>query len=324
MEELQNAEVLELPIADEKQWCVYMHTNKANGKVYIGVSKGDPKRRWGRNGSGYSKQQQSAFASAIEKYTWDGFEHAILATNLSQKEAWDMEIELIAFYKSNVSRWHNQANGYNMTDGGDGACGRRLSDEAKRRISEANKGKPSPMKNCFHTEEVKRKISKSKIGRFCGEDNPNYNNHKLVGENNPNYGNGFPIVQFDKNGVRIAEYRTSGDAEKETGVSQSNIRRCCRGEIYSTGGFMWKFAKDCADGNIKPYINPKHKPVVQLDLSNNVIQTFDSMNEAAMITNIPNSNITVCCKGLTQSAGGFRWMYKEDYEKQLKNLNNND
>ena len=29
-------------------WCVYMHINKINHKVYIGVAKGKPEKRWGK------------------------------------------------------------------------------------------------------------------------------------------------------------------------------------------------------------------------------------------------------------------------------------
>ena len=48
-------------------------------------------------------------------------------------------------YKTNISRWHDEAEGYNMTDGGEGTKGHETSEETRRKMSEAHKGyKPTP------------------------------------------------------------------------------------------------------------------------------------------------------------------------------------
>ena len=342
----------------DKLYCVYKHTSPS-GKVYVGITCQIPEKRWA-NGNGYKSNKY--FFSAIKKYGWDKFIHEILFDQLSYDVACQKEIELIAYYDST-----NPHKGYNLSTGGEnGGSGYHMSEEAKQKISKANKGRvvseetkrkmvenhrdmsgpnnpnygkprsddvkrklreahlgrPSNRKGIPHTEESKRKISEARIGRFCGEDNPNYGNHKLAGENNPLYGSGLAVVQFDKMGNRIAEYISALFAEKATGIAQANIRKCCKGEIYSIGGFMWRFLKDAPQGNIEPYKNPKWTPVVQLDLDNNIIQAFKNMNDASVSADVPPSNISACCRGLTPSAGGFHWMYKEDYEKQIKNLNN--
>ena len=56
----------------EKKYCVYVHTNKANGKKYIGITCRNPEVRW-RNGAGYKRHPK--FYAAIQKYGWDGFTH---------------------------------------------------------------------------------------------------------------------------------------------------------------------------------------------------------------------------------------------------------
>lgn len=96
-----------------KTYCVYIHINKQNRKVYIGQTKfGDnPNKRW-RNGEGYI--MSVVFYQAIKKYGWDGFEHKVIASGLTQDEANHLEESLIQQFDST-----NFANGYNIKSGGE-------------------------------------------------------------------------------------------------------------------------------------------------------------------------------------------------------------
>ena len=78
-----------------KTYIVYEHISPS-GKRYIGITSNTPKRRWGVDGEGYSKQQK--FYRAIQKYGWDNFEHNILYTNLTEEEASKKEQKLIKYY----------------------------------------------------------------------------------------------------------------------------------------------------------------------------------------------------------------------------------
>lgn len=111
-------------INEERNYLVYMHVNKSNNKVYIGITSKLPNQRWGLNGHNY-KTGQTAFFRALKKYPdWDNdWDHVILQQALTKDEACDAEIELIAKYKSNCCRYQNPSYGYNMTDGGEGRNG---------------------------------------------------------------------------------------------------------------------------------------------------------------------------------------------------------
>lgn len=193
---LSTPEKIQEDIKEEKKWCVYIHTNKINGKKYIGITCQNPKSRWGKNGHGYIKQ--SYFYNAIQKYGWDNFEHEILLENINYENACQMEKELIKKYNTN-----NRDFGYNRALGGDvnygytftmseetkekmskSKKGIKFTEEHKKRIGEGNRGRQLSV-------ETRNKIRRSKEGRCSGKDNPNYGNHKLAGENNPMYGKHF-------------------------------------------------------------------------------------------------------------------------------------
>lgn len=92
-------------------YCVYCHTNKINGKRYIGQTKLNPIVRWGENGEGYHSQY---FGRAISKYGWNNFEHIILKDNLTQTEANYFEKLFIEQFKTT-----NPQYGYNISAGGE-------------------------------------------------------------------------------------------------------------------------------------------------------------------------------------------------------------
>lgn len=188
-------------------YTVYKHTNKINGKVYIGITQQLVKARW-KNGSGYSNQH---FSRAIEKYGWDGFTHEIVAENLSKEDACELERILIKSYRTSDSKY-----GYNETLGGDGGgmYNKHHSESAKKKISVARK------KNGF-TEEHKKHISESKSGV----------KHHMA----------KPVYQYSKDGEFIRKWSYMNEAAKELHLSRGNISNACLGRIKTCGGFIWSY-----------------------------------------------------------------------------------
>ena len=152
-------------IEENRDFTVYKHTSPSN-KVYIGITCKDPTHRW-RNGRGYEKNQY--FWNAIQKYGWNNFNHEILFTRLTEKEAKLMEQMYIALYDSN-----NPNNGYNITLGGEGTLGlktwkgRNHSKESKLKISKANK------KSWDNAERIElQRLKMKKLSKKMWE-NPEY------------------------------------------------------------------------------------------------------------------------------------------------------
>lgn len=88
-------------------YSVYMHIFP-NNKVYVGLTKQDVSMRW-QNGNGYKTQYVH---NAIKEYGWDNIKHIIIADNLTEQEASEMEQILI-------KRYDAMNNGYNKTQGGE-------------------------------------------------------------------------------------------------------------------------------------------------------------------------------------------------------------
>lgn len=242
-------------MSDEKLYYVYKHTSP-NNKVYIGITcKNPPEKRW-VNGHGY-KKGNPYFWNAIQKYGWDNFKHDILFANLSRKDACSKEQEMISLYDST-----NPDKGYNMTKGGDGKLGYIMSDETKQKISE------------------------SRIGRFTGEDNPNYNNHKLAGENNPFYG------------------------KRHTAETRELLSELATGRPSPNKGKTWpeEFKQKLRDANKK-----RSKPVLQFDLNGILVKEYNSVSEASRLTGYNRSNISACCGGHMRIYQNCIWRFKSDY-----------
>ena len=89
-------------------YSVYKHTSP-DGKVYIGVTKQDPKDRW-CGGFGYADNLY--FLTDIMTFGWVNFQHDILYDGLSEESALEKEAELIKEYQACDPRF-----GYNVVPG---------------------------------------------------------------------------------------------------------------------------------------------------------------------------------------------------------------
>lgn len=215
-----------------KTFIVYMHINKINNKKYIGITCQKANERW-RNGKGY---KIGHFKKAIDKYGWGNFEHIILFDNLTKEEACNKEYELIKKYDTT-----NPLKGYNSCDGGGVTVGYHHTKESKEKMSKARIGMYKGDKNPMYgkkgilapaygkhlTEEHKRKISIAKKGKIT-----NYGKTLMK-----------KIDQYDISGNFIKTWESISSIEKELGILGTHISRVCKGKRKTTGGYIFKYHK---------------------------------------------------------------------------------
>jgi len=50
-----------------------------------------------------------------------------------------------------------------------------------------------------------------------------------------------PVAQYSLSGEKINEYKSIMEAQRQTGINNSLICRCCKGKQNTSGGYVWKY-----------------------------------------------------------------------------------
>lgn len=225
-----------------KTWCVYCHTNKVNGKKYIGITGQEPTRRW-QNGNHYDTQPY--FWRAIQKYGWGGFQHEILYTDLSKENAEQLEVDLIKKHQT-----QDPNKGYNSADGGAARSGWHHTEEAKEkigartrgthlskthkeRIGAAQRGEKNHAFGKTLSDEHKAKMSAALIGRAVSEET----RRRIRDTKTQKYGRRVECVCTGE------VFESISGASESTGVRRSGISSCCNGRQKTAGGFYWRYTE---------------------------------------------------------------------------------
>ena len=154
---------------------IYLIVNNVNGKTYVGKHKLYNKN-W--NEDGYMGSGGKRYQNAVKKYGIENFEKFLITWTSSEKDACEKEEFWIAHYKS-----LGKAE-YNISKGGEGGwlevpqqvrnkisktlMRHSVSEETRRKQSNASKGKPHPHKGDpgrVVAKETREKISKTLTGK---------------------------------------------------------------------------------------------------------------------------------------------------------------
>lgn len=301
---------------------VYEHIRLDNMTCfYVGKGKGNRAYLIGRNNH-HDKIANKA-----------GYAVVIIKENLTEKEAHQLEKDLIDMYVYelgygiNIKGYRNYADRFyltNATFGGEGCSGRTFSIETRNKISKSNKGKKRSEYDkmvgrwCHlgirHTEETKRKIGLASIGRNSGSSN--WQAKKVVCLNTKEV------------------FETATDASKKYNLHVANIISCCRHNhnkkftgILNGEHLVWvyyeeyiKMTKEEKESCLKDGLkNKNHQSHKIICITTN--KKFNSIEEAKEFYNMKSgSGIGHCLKKERKTAGTFqgeklKWEYQYKYDK---------
>jgi len=211
-------------------WSLYIHINKINNKKYIGItSRKKSSYRWGAKGDRYSTSPH--FYNAIKKYGWENFNHEIILINLTQEEAIRLEKEYIKKYNSN-----NKLYGYNLTTGGEGTQGYKLSAKNIERLRKLNTGNKYSLGHQV-SDESKLIMRNCKLGK---KQNQLFIDKRAKA--NTNGKKSKKVYQYSKEFKTIKVWISLNEARRN-GYSAPCISRCCNNTRYVYKDFVWSFKK---------------------------------------------------------------------------------
>ncbi len=323
---------------------IYKIINKVDGKFYIGSSK-ELKRRKRVHFKNLkdNKHVNTHLQHAFNKYGEQNFKFEVIeytddpSTLLDLEQKW---IDETNCYDKNV--------GYNImkTAGGGALFGG--DNGAARKILQIDTKTLAPIKvwGCIldakevegvsvgYLQKICKQIEVENIWKkyrgyyWCYEEDFNKINHRIEYKNPIKK----EVVQISIiTGNVINKYKTITDASEKTGVHHGCISQTCLGKRKSAGGYVWKYYDEYVSlkGESKKTIsleqikgkgkyNPHAKKVAQLNLKGDYINVFNTATEAHKETGTNLTSISSCCTGNRKTAGGYKWMYYEDYQALTK------
>lgn len=206
-------------------------------------------------------------------------------------------------------------NGYNLTEGGDGWSGgpceetrrklseihKNISDETRRKMSLARKGKTPYNKGKHLSEEQKRKIGESlkgRIGPNKGKTMSEETKKKISEAKKKLYSSGKKHPMFGKH--------HSEESKKKMSLNHYD----CSGENhYMFGKHHSEETKKKISETKKGIPNDKcSKKVLQYTLDDEFVREWSSIAECSR-NGYAGANICKCCQGKRKSAYGFKWCY---------------
>ena len=223
-----------------------------------------------RRWSEHARNQTSLIGRAIRKHGIDAFQFEVIGETTKERAV-------------EVETWHIHCydclhpKGYNLLGHGEGCTGH--APESRLKMSESQKGR-------VKSEETRARLSAALSGRGCG------------------------VVQYGRDGVRIAVHSNAKVAAANDESFAQAIRTACNSECGTARGFRWRFITN-APSTLPQLQSALGRPraVEQVDRDGIVVGTFESVKAAATAVGAAAQNISTVLAGRGLECKGFFWRY---------------
>lgn len=266
---------------------VYLHRRLDNKEVfYVGIGK-EEKRAYS------NKQRTKYWYNVVNKY---GYIVEITHRDIIWEEACVIEMYLISYYGRKDLELGQLVN---MTDGGEGAYGRKMTEKTKQAfhsLEARRKAVANIDYSKIHTKETRIKMVASTDYKKKSE-NTNWKkiHTKEAHEKVRLLTDNFKHLKTSESRAKAASKRNYDEiVKKRSGkIDYSSILSKLNSPI-----------------NRLKASKTRMKPVVQYSLTGEYIREWESATIADLTLNIERRNILACCKNRRKKAGGFIWKYK--------------
>ena len=288
-----------------------------------------------------------------------GHKAVIIKDHLTEEEAFKLETEIIEDYVFtfgygiDIDGYNNEEDyeiGYltNCTWGGEGTSGRQLSEEAKLKISESNKGKNHYLYGKHLSEETKRKMSEANKGKnhyLYGKHHSEETKQK-ISEANKGKRHSEEVKQ------KISEANKGKRHSEETKRKLSEAFKGKNNPLYGKHHSEKTKLKmsEANKGKNNPFYGKHHSEEMKMNISKSLkgrkhseeakrkigkamskkvicITTgkiFSSQTEASNYYKC--GCVSLCCEGIYKSVGKLpngtklQWKYVKDYNNEFKGI----
>jgi hypothetical protein len=180
--------------------------------------------------------------------------------------------------------------------------GKPMSEETKRKLSEAKKGKPgTPM-----SKENKRKLIEI-AKRPKSESHRKKISETLTGTKCPNKWK--PILQYSSEGIFIKEWANISEAQEA--YQTHHIPACATGKRNFAAGFIWRYKTSDDIPQTIGIPKPKgNREIAQVDEAGNIIRKFSTIREASKALGLSYTGVCAVLQGLQRKTGdNYRFIY---------------
>ena len=271
---------------------------------YIGLTFNDLNQRLKSHCSEKSKSHKSNWIQQLKSKGLKPIIESIEDNILSYDAVCYREIYWIEKYKSEGHPLTNMASGGNKN--------KKMSDETRKKMSDSAKNRNFKLvlsndTKILISEKTKKRFEDDKEREKLRISNKRYEDSKTEEQklNDILIQNPKKVYQYDKDMNLISNYPSIKNAERTTGISSSNIAKCCKHKVTFVSGYVWRF-----EGDLTPPKYKNRKEVLKYDINMNLLEEYENIRKASLDTKVTDSSIRLCCNNKRYSAGGFIWKYK--------------
>jgi group I intron endonuclease len=237
---------------------IYLITNTTNEKRYVGLTTKKLETRFKEHAKVATrgpKKLQHAIHHAMKKHGVENF----TIKQLQECDSFSALRDAERFWIKELNTHVRNNQGYNMTEGGDGVLGYDFTEEHRKNMSIAHKGKKFSEEHCHNirlsqkgskraalSDECKRKISNANKGKKRSQETCANISKALTGKKQTVKQKCCKqCVQIDTNTLeKIAVFDSIQEACRSVAPergSASNILYACRGDREKAYGYKWAF-----------------------------------------------------------------------------------